>query len=153
APPADDAPAICIVRDGRDVLVSYAHFLRSFNPAMAQRPFADVLFELITAGDLYRNWSLNVNAWRCRGGSAPTPWVRYEALAADPVSIVAGCLRELGLDLKPTGGTLPDFAELQRGWPAFFRKGKSGAWREEMPEELHRLFWTHHGAVMEEFGY
>lgn len=152
-PPADDAPAVCIVRDGRDALVSYAHYLRCFDPAASGQPFGEVLSELISATDVHCNWSLCVNAWRARGGSAPTAWLRYEALVEDPTAAVAGCLARLGLDLKPTGGALPDFAELHRAWPAFFRKGKCGAWREEMSDELHRLFWRRHGAMMEEFGY
>lgn len=152
-PPTDAKPAICIVRDGRDALVSYAHFQRTFEPSMEQKPYEHVLRELIVSEESFHNWSKNVNAWAQRVRTAPTVWTRYETLLEAPVTTVARCLRQLGIDLKPVGGSVPDFAELQRRWPTFFRKGKHGAWREEMLEELHRLFWQHHGTVMERFGY
>ncbi|MFO7723261.1 MAG: glycosyltransferase family 1 protein, partial [Bacteroidales bacterium] len=34
-----------------------------------------------------------------------------------------------------------------------FRKGRAGGWKEEMPEELHNLFWSIHGEVMLKLGY
>jgi hypothetical protein len=151
--PADNAPAICIVRDGRDVLVSYAHFLRSFNAGMAERSFEEVLQELIITRELHRNWSLHLTAWRARTRSKASAWIHYESLVRNPLETIEAGLSQFGITLKPTGGSLPDFAELHRVWPAFFRKGTSGAWRAEMPDELHRLFWQHHGVMMEEFGY
>jgi hypothetical protein len=152
-PPLDDAPAICIIRDGRDVLVSYAHFYRCFERPQVQCSFDEQLYELVTAKDLCHSWSLNLNAWRARARSAPTVLVRYEALVKNPMATLGSCLRQLGIDLKPVGDSFPDFAELHSAWPAFFRKGKCGAWREEMSEPLHRLFWQHHGVMMEELGY
>jgi hypothetical protein len=152
-PPTDAAPAVCIVRDGRDALVSYARFQGFLEPPMKQRPFEQVLRELITTEDAFHNWSKHTNAWVRRAAVAATVWASYEVLVKNPVLTVAHCLRQLHIDLEPVGGSVPEFAELQRRWPTLFRKGKTGAWRDEMPEELHRLFWQHHGALMERFGY
>jgi hypothetical protein len=45
------------------------------------------------------------------------------------------------------------FEVLNQLQPAFFRKGRTGAWREEMPPALHRLFWQRHGETMTALGY
>jgi hypothetical protein len=152
-PPTDAAPAVCLVRDGRDAVVSYAHFRRSFEPSMKQRPFEQVLRELIVTENIFHSWSKHTKAWVQRATTAPAVWAGYETLVQTPVATVARCLRQLDVDLKPVSGSVPDFAELQRRWPTFFRKGGTGGWRDEMPEELHRLFWQHHGTLMERFGY
>lgn len=39
---------------------------------------------------------------------------------------------------------VPDFEDLHSKWPSFFRKGKRGSWVDEMPDDLHWLFWDHH---------
>jgi hypothetical protein len=151
--PTDSSPAVCLVRDGRDALVSYAHFQRSFIPAHTGRPFETVLRELITSRHVFHSWSENVASWCRRSSAAPNAWVRYEDMVKDPLTTVARCLHQLRIELPKVGETIRDFAELQQRWPKFFRKGKTGAWREEMPDELHRLFWQHHGSMMERFGY
>ena len=35
----------------------------------------------------------------------------------------------------------------------FFRRGKVGAWKDEMPEIMQQLFWDLHGETMEKLGY
>jgi hypothetical protein len=35
----------------------------------------------------------------------------------------------------------------------FFRSGKSGGWKEEMPEEIQEKFWEKYGNIMEKNGY
>ena len=35
----------------------------------------------------------------------------------------------------------------------FFRKGKAGSWKDEMPEYYRDLFWNYHGPMMERLGY
>ena len=35
----------------------------------------------------------------------------------------------------------------------FSRRGKSGSWKDEMPDDLHQLFWSLHGDVMRRLGY
>ncbi len=68
---------------------------------------------------------------------------------------------------------LPGFEEMKKGKPQyggvskitdpkfnpdtfsekFFRKGKSGGWKEEMSTEIQDLFWNYHGHMMESLGY
>jgi hypothetical protein len=152
--PLDDSPALCLVRDGRDVLVSYAHFVRTYERATAAgRDFDDLLRMLIESRDYFGGWSGNVRAWYERPGGARTVWLRYEDLVREPRAALEAALARLGVPLRAPTAPLPEFGDLHRRWPEFFRRGRVGAWRDEMSEQLHRLFWQHHGEAMGWFGY
>ncbi len=152
--PHDQSPALYVVRDGRDTLVSYAHFVRAHEPGMAARfSFDEVLRILIESRDHFGGWSGHVIAWRSRAGGAPTEWLRYEDLLDDPVASVAGGLNRLGIEAPPRGAPSFTFQELRRRWPTFFRPGVAGSWRREMNDQAHDLFWVQHGKVMESLGY
>ncbi len=154
--PSDNRPAVCLVRDGRDALVSYAHYVQAADiDSAGQKPFLEVLREkIVEEHPAWGSWSQSVLSWGRRSPTAPTAWVKFEDLIRDPARSVGEALRQIGvhrelIDDKP----LPTFAELQDIHPPFFRKGQVGAWREEMPEDLHNLFWERHSAAMERFGY
>jgi hypothetical protein len=152
--PSDDAPALCLVRDGRDALVSYAHFVRNYEPAMGQRySFEEALRILTESRDHFGGWSANVRAWRARSAGGPTVWLRYEDLVSEPLGQLEAAMRRVGVEIQPTGAPPVTFDDLHRRWPEFFRTGRPGAWRQEMSEELHELFWVHHHEPMHWFGY
>jgi hypothetical protein len=152
--PHDQSPALYVVRDGRDTLVSYAHFVRTYEPGMAtQFSFDEVLRLLIKSQDHFGGWSGHVDAWRHRTASAPTVWLRYEDLLHDPIAAIGDALRRLGVHAPAARTPQDSFEELNRRWPSFFRKGKQGSWQQEMSDDLHDLFWTHHGNAMEWLGY
>lgn len=149
-PPFDDSAAIYILRDGRDTLVSYAHYLRARWSEIAKLSYDESL-EAVIRGELgFGSWSQHVATWRQHRG--PMVILRYEDAVARPLETTTQALSKLGVDLKPTG-TPPVFAEYQQRWPHFFRKGQVGGWREEMPPRLHSLFWEIHGEEMRRCGY
>jgi hypothetical protein len=52
-------------------------------------------------------------------------------------------ISSLGLGLVPNEEThIPTFDELHGIDAEFFRRGVPGAWREELPADLHELFWS-----------
>jgi hypothetical protein len=74
--------------------------------------------------------------------------LRYEELTGDPgaaarrVVVALG----LGLDLKPAAAAaVPSFTELHQLDDRFFRRGFTGTYRDELPENLHRAFWAQPG--------
>ncbi len=109
------------------------------------------LIEEIIVSDPFGGWSRHATAWTRRPG--PTVVVRYTELVQHPAATMANALGALDVDLCLRGGELPSFAELHDKWPSFFRRGQTGAWRDEMPPELHALFWSKHGDVMRRLGY
>ena len=113
----------------------------------------DLLRMLIESRDYFGGWSGNVRAWYERPGGARTVWLRYEDLVREPRAALEAALARLGVPLGAPTAPLPEFGDLHRRWPEFFRRGRVGAWRDEMSEQLHRLFWQHHGEAMGWFGY
>jgi len=164
--PNDNHPAIYLIRDGRDSLVSFAYYLMSFGDGSSKKSLlsrvkrltgwnesAEILRNLIIAsGGDYGSWSENVNQWKSREGL--TCIIKYEDLIVDPAGQTARTLSEIGLSEQLLlAGKVPSFEELHERWPKFFRKGKSGGWRSAMDPELEVLFWKYHGETMQELGY
>jgi hypothetical protein len=155
----EGSPALYLVRDGRDCLVSYAHYLKEVDdrPRFQRMSFEEVVEWLVTEagphGGPFGGWSGNVGAWRRR--EAPTEIVRFEDLLEDPVAAIATATKALGLDL-PEPSTAPPSIEEMRSRsrrPELVRRGKTGSWRSEFPPDLLDEFWERHGEEMEALGY
>ena len=86
---------------------------------------------------------------------AKTVTVRYEDLVGNPIDEVTRSLAELQIsgDQLRESISLPSFDELNKRWPQFFRQGKTGGWKSAMRPKLADLFWDHHRAGMELYGY
>ncbi len=167
----DDAtiPAIYLVRDGRDAILSIAHHRKDI-----VKPGSDFnanLLEAIVAeeGSFFGGWSRNAAEWIERADLI----IRYEDLVANPLAVFERVNKLIHLP-KPNWNNLPSFEEMKSGKAMyggtskvakkpnfniedfagkFFRKGKSGGWKEEMTPEVQDLFWNHHGSMMERLGY
>jgi hypothetical protein len=155
-PGQEGYPAIHLVRDGRDALVSYAHFVlqreRGIPAGSNRKAFLIMLEQLIAGEQQFGGWSGNVLAWRSGTPAAVT--IRFEDLVGSPASVLQGALAGLGLQHSiARDEPLPSFASLHEAHPWFFRAGATGGWRLEMPESLHRLFWDRHGEAMAALGY
>ncbi|TVQ43162.1 MAG: glycosyltransferase [Saprospirales bacterium] len=167
--PSDPSiPAIYLVRDGRDAMVSIAHHRSDIvNPGSN---LYDNLKEAIVAaeGSFFGGWSINALKWIERADLV----IRYEDLIRDPQAQFRRV--ESLIDMpKAQWDQLPNFKSMKYGKPKyggqttsksikisaeefskkFFRKGKSGTWKEDMPDELLGLFWRKHGEVMDRLGY
>ena len=131
---ADDR-AVCLVRDGRDATVSWAR-LRDDFPAQL-RP---MICNDDTRGT--GSWGANVLSWL----QPPAPHrivLRYEELIREPAAAAQHLVEALGLLLRPVAdAAVPSFAELHAVDPGFFRRGQVGTHRDELPDDLHRLFWS-----------
>ena len=155
-PRPDDYPAIYLVRDGRDALVSYAHYILDTELQVAERSYPNeflrVLREIITSKDQFGGWGPHVLAWMQR--KPPTATIRFEDLVADPPAAIEQAMVALGKGAPiRCGESMPTFEYLHSEFPVLFRKGKIGAWRDEMPDDLHELFWEHHREAMVQLKY
>lgn len=167
--PADPGiRAVYLVRDGRDAIVSMAHHRTDIIA-----PGSDLMENMRAAvfaekGSFFGGWSQNVLQWIPRADLI----IRYEDLIADPVACMEQLRALVGL---PEGDyrKIPGFEALKFGIPKYgagrdramtveekralagrnFRKGKAGGWNEEMPDDLHDLFWSIHGDAMLKLGY
>ncbi|MEN8223764.1 MAG: glycosyltransferase [Bacteroidota bacterium] len=160
--------SIYLVRDGRDALVSIAH-QRSDIVAPGSDYYENLKAAIFAEKDtFFGGWSHNVKSWVERADLI----IRYEDLLTDPIGVVERIRTVYDLP-SPDISKLPTFDNLKKGDAAYggrkswgysdtasknlsekaFRKGISGGWQDEMPDELHDLFWSFHGNTMEALGY
>jgi Sulfotransferase domain len=151
-----DQPAIYLVRDGRDAIVSFAHqraytLLKQGKPADVQQLMQElVLEETLGTG----NWGLNVLYWLKR--SSPTAMIRFEKLIREPEAEVARALEVLKIKpQKQMNASPPGFSEFTKIDGEFFRRGVVGSYRDEMPQEIQESFWKqpYHAEAMTLRGY
>ncbi|GGE00747.1 glycosyltransferase [Planktosalinus lacus] len=167
-PSDENIPAIYLIRDGRDALVSIAHHRSDivepgsdFKTNLKEAIFAD-------EGSYFGGWSNNVTQWTKRADII----IKYEDLISNPKKVFERIEKLISL---PQGNweNLPDFKSMKYGKPKyggqttskiikiedsdfaekFFRKGVSGTWKSEMPDNLLNFFWQFHGETMESMGY
>ena len=144
----DPAPALYVVRDGRDVHVSHAHWVKG----RGIEPFSSLQFKprlnrLVRRG----HWSRHVTSFLDRKG--PTAILRFEELLADSAAAVKKGCDELGIELPKPVGQLTEFDKLAARNPTNYRRGKAGSWQDEMPAHIERRFWLRHGEIMQALGY
>jgi aryl sulfotransferase len=167
--------AVYLVRDPRDVAVSYAHHLNQS---------VDATIDLLNSGDavvcpsgkrqhpglqgMLNNWSRHVISWLDQK-DVPVHAVRYEDLLTDTAAAFAGALRFAGEEVDPhaveRAVSFSTFSELRRqeqeaGFrersPAasfFFRRGQMGSWREELSDLQAGRIVSQHGETMARLGY
>lgn len=132
--------AICLVRDGRDSLVSWARMMSEDDRAA----FESRLHELITRDTPTGtgSWGANVLSWL----QPPAPQrivLRYDDLITAPAEGLTAAMAVLLPELRRSeGAAAPDFAALRVTDAQFFRRGVVGSHRDEMPPHLHELFWS-----------
>jgi hypothetical protein len=139
----DGDKAVCLVRDGRDCLVSGARQRTEDDP----RRYAGELRALIMlpADRGAGQWGTNVLSW-LQPARPDRVVLRYEELTRDPGAAVRRVMDALRLGLEPASdAAMPSFAELHQIDGQFFRRGTTGTHRDELPEDLHRAFWAQPG--------
>jgi hypothetical protein len=133
-------PVICLVRDGRDALVSWARLTSEADSSRYEPELRRMIASRDTVGT--GSWGRNVLTWLV----PPAPQrilLRYEDLVRDPRGSVDRVVTTLVPALRPLPDALiPSFAELQRTDARFFRRGRTATHRDELPDELHQLFWS-----------
>jgi hypothetical protein len=155
---------VYLLRDGRDVMVSYWHFLKALR--------GDVDFLMLVQGEGLTpcRWHEHVDQWLANPHGAEQLVVRYEDLQAQP-------LRELGrfcsfAKLERTPAQMEHVAEKaafakakhkertqgwdNAAWPkehAFIRRGEVGSWRDEMPADVLAAFLSTSGGTLKRLGY
>lgn len=147
-PTLDFNPTIYVVRDGRDTLVSHAHYRIDVEKASG---FVEVLEGLVWRKQWLGGWSAHVRTWLHK---SPAPFIlHFEDLLASPVGYVQRALQYLKLPAEPVGGQLPTFEGLHKQWPKFFRGGRADSWTREMNANTRQMFHEYHAEVMKTMGY
>lgn len=151
-----DQPAIYVVRDGRDSIVSFAHQRAQGLEQQGQSADVHQIMQALVLDESLGtgNWGLNVLSWLKR--SPPPTVIRFERLIREPEREVGRALAELGIDQpRRANAAVPSFSELNTVHRDFFRRGAVGSYRGEMPPEVQASFWAqpHHEEAMALLGY
>lgn len=163
--------AVCIVRDPRDVAVSYArHF--GYSPAQAVASMGRKNNSTAGGGHMVKqflgSWSDHVKSW-ASVRSFPVLTLRYEDMKSDPQTAFARLVRHIGLpidqDRLDRAIRFSSFDELQRQEDEepfversnkntrFFHTGTTGQWVDTLsPDEVAKLE-RDHGPTMRKLGY
>ncbi len=165
---APGAKIIYVVRDGRDALVSMAHHRKDIIAPGSD--FQGNLRDSIRAagGSFFGGWGKNVLSWT----QLDPLLIYFEKLVNHPGHEIIRMKEFLNLP-EPDLSKIPTF-ETQRAGGShfggknrdklsreeqdefnskFFRSGKTGTWKEEMPPDIQQAFWKKYGDVMIRIGY
>jgi hypothetical protein len=155
---------IYVVRDGRDAMVSYLHMNQNLGIKIT-------LEEMIKKGKhvFPAQWHTHIRMWLENPYKAEILFVRYEDLLENTFEEVkkiadfAGLTRTDEQIMRVIEGTKFDNMqkkEKEHGMDGFkpkkggfFRQGKAGSYKKEMPENLQEEFMRQSRAEMSHFGY
>jgi hypothetical protein len=156
---------IYLVRDGRDVMVSYFHHLA----ALGNSP--DFLKLVSTGEGLFPcRWHEHLEAWTANPHGAQIITIRYERLKDDTVTQLrricdfAGLERERSFLKQVARNAIFEnmrkkeerFGWENPNWPrdkAFVRRGKVGSFKDEMPAAVLEAFMRLSSATLRRFSY
>jgi hypothetical protein len=157
---------VYLLRDGRDVLVSYYHHFRKFDG------FEGEFSDFLRSNKRRTEWAEHVEGWIFENPlSRPFCLIRYEDMLRDPVVEVKKIARFCGLkstdeqirrateqasfdnmrQVEETKGMpyyKPKNAEMR-----FIRQGKSGGWKDVFSEDDKAFFKQCFGATLIKAGY
>jgi hypothetical protein len=166
---------VLIVRDPRDVAVSYYHFVRKAKILLVDASMDNFMTKFIDGKiDPYGNWGENVGSWLgARRGSENFVVVRYEDLLENTDAELVRIANMLGIAadeqllqhaaensradrmraLEQAQRNEHKFLRSSRSDIPFVRTAKSGQWRTELPPEAVQQIESAWGSVMRELGY
>jgi hypothetical protein len=153
-PQPDYKRVIYLLRDGRDAMVSYFHFLTALKGH--ELDFA----EMVKYGEgLYCKWHVHVDAWMTNPYGAETLTISYEDLKNDTVRELQRFCNFVDVDRDPLWlkevAENAAFEKMQNKekagqiymdnplWPKdklFNRRGVVGSYKDEMPPQVLELF-------------
>ena len=156
---------VYLLRDGRDVLVSYHHY----ESAIHKRPM-DFLKMLENNEFFPCPWEQHVQGYLANPYKATILTIRYEDLHADPAAQMRRFRDFLKLPLEDawidamTATTVFDKMqkrETRLGWEnprwtsadQFVRRGKIGSYKDEMPADVLAAFLRRAGPTLSQCGY
>lgn len=175
-PPDVTAAVVYLIRNPLDVAVSYAHHggrtLERTVDAMCDPK--GVVYEIpgrmaLQLPQRLLSWSEHVRSW-VDGSGMHVRVIRYEDMLTEPEVAFDGIARVLHLDLDAQRFSnalalsrfeLIQEQELRDGFrekhiradAPFFREGRAGTWRDELPDDLADRILASQGDVMGRFGY
>jgi hypothetical protein len=157
---------VYLVRDGRDAMVSYYHYL------LAMQEKIDFLEMVRTGCHTPCKWHEHVEAWLSNPHASRMIVIKYEDLIKDAVTEMKRFCEFADIEREESHismiTTSASFNKLQNkerhigmgtkhsNWQdgkLFFRRGKVGSFRDEMPEPVLQCFLDEAAQTLKKLGY
>jgi Sulfotransferase domain len=157
---------VYVVRDPRDVMVSYWHYQKFLH-----KDFSQTLEEYVASDAHWPcEWDEHVESWMMPRRHPHLMLVRYEQMHADPEGVLRGVLEFAGVKAGPSriaqaveDSRFEKMREAEEKFGVngaagdrgerFVRKGVCGSWRQEMSPEAQAILERKYHAPMRELGY
>jgi hypothetical protein len=154
---------VYLVRDGRDVVVSYYHFLKALGEEVDFATMVQPDYKISPC-----SWANHVAAWLANPYQAEILMIRYEDLKSDAVAELRRFCGFLGISrsehlLKLVGENSAfqrmRAKELREGFhtfprdKAFIRRGVVGSFKDEMPKDALETFTAQSIEALSRLGY
>lgn len=173
-PPKLSKGAVYIVRDPRDVAVSFAkHMGVEVDHAIGLMGCGNTIIHhhKIPIFHYLSDWSTHVKSWLDEDNPVPTSCIRYEAMLSDPERTFWNIIDSIGLRDYVTADAFEfamretqfdrlhdqedqtGFRETGRKQDRFFNAGCAGRWRDVLTKDQVSQIESDHGEVMDELGY
>jgi hypothetical protein len=165
---------VYLVRDGRDVLVSFYHYTITRSGHSDRIDFPE-FFNHYCSGQYGYIWHHHVTSWLTKGREAMGDHcliIRFEDLREDTVTVVERVVDFLGLsatskqvEVAVQQASLANLRKIERtrwqkkglGVPekatTFYRSGKSGQWKDYFTEDNCELFYEKSAQALRLAGY
>jgi hypothetical protein len=154
---------VYLIRDGRDVAVSYFHFLKAVGEEVTFAKMVEPGYEVYPC-----TWTKHVESWLANPYGSDMLMIRYEDLKGHPLTELTRFCKFLGIsrgdDLLKLIVEKTSFArmrqkELKEGFhtfpkdQAFVRRGIIGSFKDEMPKEVLETFTGYSRDTLSKLGY
>lgn len=170
------AKVIYIVRDPRDVAISYYNFQRKYRHIADDYPMASYVSDFV-AGRLssadWGTWGENVGSWLSRSGRNGFLLVRYEDMSANPASELGRIARFLDIDanveailtatqrssaqrmreMEKTESSTWVTTKNKRADIPFVGRASAGGWKTHLPQSAVSEIEFAWGSLMQTLGY
>jgi hypothetical protein len=156
---------IYLIRDGRDAMVSYYHYLKIINGEAK-------LLDMINNQNLFPSqWHTHVSAWTTNHFHADILVIRFEDMIMNPIIQLNRICDFIGINrtqyfltdlsntttfLKMREKEIETGWDQSRNWPKdkhFIRRGVIGSHKDEMPENVFDLFTKRSQEMLQHYGY
>jgi len=171
-PPILSKGAVYVIRDPRDVAISYAdHMGISIDKVIEKMNIMQHVAEhrVTKLIHIVTTWSVHVESWTDKNNDIPVTVVRYEDMLSNPEEEFAKILKGLGFPIineerfyfaleqtkfEELRKFEDKFGFRERGaGEKFFRVGKSGQWFDVLTNEQIAQIEKDHSKYMEKYGY
>ena len=163
---------IYLTRDGRDVAVSYFHYLKGTNKISKNMSFLDFLYDFNTGKiDGFTGWSSHVNGW-LDGSSSKLLLIKYEDMKLNPFEVMGRVINFIGLEYDEklvksaiqassienmrsheSAMKFPKLESSDSKTTSFIRKGTIGDWQNYFSEHLNQEFCQLHNKALKRLNY